>query len=240
MFKQTEAFWKDRRNDRHRSGCHFADQFLDHPTPDQSARRKMLFATRFARLPAWRARPRAGSPTISVHWCRTASSRSLHQVPVVAAWSVAEEYADKNDMKFRTPSLQPAQPKKPAGRIRAPRPGDVSGGSLAQGIFRARVAQGTKRSMRYAQPVRITQDCLVCHGGPVGTKGPFGCAKEGMKVGDLRGAFAVTASTEQLASMARSNSIATFLLSFLTLLALPPTVIPGDSQTGDPPARQIG
>jgi methyl-accepting chemotaxis protein-2 (aspartate sensor receptor) len=40
-----------------------------------------------------------------------------------------------------------------------------------------------------------------------------------MKTGDLRGAFSVTASTEQLVSTARSNSVATFLLSFLTLLA---------------------
>ena len=49
-------------------------------------------------------------------------------------------------------------------------------------------------------------------------KGPFGYTKEGMKVGDLRGAFAVSASTEQLLSTSRSNSIATFMLSFLTLL----------------------
>ena len=72
--------------------------------------------------------------------------------------------------------------------------------------------------MRYAQPVRLTQDCLVCHGDPVGQKGPFGYAKEGMKVGDLRGAFAVTASTDGLVSTANSNSIAIFLISFFTLL----------------------
>jgi methyl-accepting chemotaxis protein len=65
---------------------------------------------------------------------------------------------------------------------------------------------------------------MVCHGAPAGQKGPFGYAKEGMKVGDLRGAFAVTASTEELVSTARSNSIATFLLSSLTLLASAGTI----------------
>jgi methyl-accepting chemotaxis protein len=39
-----------------------------------------------------------------------------------------------------------------------------------------------------------------------------------MKVGDLRGAFSVTASTESLVTAARSNSTSTFLLSFFTLL----------------------
>jgi Protein of unknown function (DUF3365) len=33
--------------------------------------------------------------------------RDLTQVPVVAEWQVAETYADKNRMKFRTPSLSP-------------------------------------------------------------------------------------------------------------------------------------
>jgi len=73
--------------------------------------------------------------------------------------------------------------------------------------------------MRYAQAVRLTEDCLVCHGDPVGQKDPFGYAKEGMKAGDLRGAFTVRASTEGLVKTARSNSIALFLTSFLTLLA---------------------
>jgi hypothetical protein len=40
-----------------------------------------------------------------------------------------------------------------------------------------------------------------------------------MKVGDLRGAFSVTASTDQLVATSASNSVAIFLLSFLTLLA---------------------
>jgi methyl-accepting chemotaxis protein len=40
-----------------------------------------------------------------------------------------------------------------------------------------------------------------------------------MKVGDLRSAFSVSASTEQLVSTASANSMALFLLSFFTLLA---------------------
>jgi methyl-accepting chemotaxis protein len=73
--------------------------------------------------------------------------------------------------------------------------------------------------MRYAQPVRLTTDCLFCHGDPAGAKDPFGYAKEGMKAGDLRGAFVVTAPTDELTKTARANSLALLLVTFSTLLA---------------------
>ena len=143
--------------------------------------------------------------------------KDLNQVPVVAAWRVAEEYANKNQMTFHTPSLTPRNPKnQPDDFERRALEAFQSDPSLKE--FTERQMLGGKDVMRYAQPVRLTQDCLTCHGSPVGEKGPFGYAKEGMKVGDLRGAFSVTASTDQLAATATSNSIATFLLSFLTLL----------------------
>jgi methyl-accepting chemotaxis protein len=137
---------------------------------------------------------------------------------VVAAWRIAERYADKNNMTFRTPSLTPRNPKN--------QPDDFERRALEMfekdptlKEFSERQKVGGKEVMRYAQPVRLTEDCLACHGDPVGQKGPFGYIREGMKVGDLRGAFAVTASTEQLVSTSNSNSIAIFLLSFLTLLS---------------------
>ena len=72
--------------------------------------------------------------------------------------------------------------------------------------------------MRYAQPVRLKSDCLGCHGDPAGEKDPFGYAKEGMKTGDLIGAFATRASTQTLVATSRANSIAIFLISLFTLL----------------------
>jgi Protein of unknown function (DUF3365) len=37
--------------------------------------------------------------------------RDLKQVPVVVAWSVAQQYAEKQNMTFHTPSLNPRDPK---------------------------------------------------------------------------------------------------------------------------------
>jgi methyl-accepting chemotaxis protein len=166
-----------------------------------------------------------GMATATQHWFSSnlptlvpdGKFRDLSQVPVVAAWSVAQSYADQNAMTFRTPSLTPRNPKnQPDGFERRALEAFQKDPELRE--FSERQSVDGKEVMRYAQPIRLTQDCLVCHGDPVGAKDPFGNVKEGMRVGDLRGAFAVTASTEGLLSASRSNSLAVFLLSFFTLL----------------------
>jgi methyl-accepting chemotaxis protein len=144
--------------------------------------------------------------------------KTLNQVPVVVAWSVARQYATSQNMEFHTPSLTPRDPKNQADDFeRHALEAFQKDPSLAE--FSERRVEDGKDVMRYAQAVRLTQDCLFCHGDPVGAKDPFGYTKEGMKVGDLRGAFTVRASTEGLVQTARSNSIALFLTSFFTLLA---------------------
>ena len=143
---------------------------------------------------------------------------SIKQAPVVVAWSVAERYAEANHMSFRTPSLRPRNPKN--------QPDDFERRALERFAqdpelkeFSERATVDDKEVMRYAQPVRLTSDCLRCHGDPAGGRDVFGNVKEGMKAGDLRGAFAVTASTEQMARDARANAMWLFLLNFLALTA---------------------
>ncbi|WP_162601474.1 methyl-accepting chemotaxis protein [Occallatibacter savannae] len=144
--------------------------------------------------------------------------KSLKQVPVVAAWSVAEAYAQRNGMKFSTPSLAPRNPlHRPDEFERRALLAFQADPNLQE--FSEREGSGDRQVMRYAQPVRLTQDCLVCHGDPAGSRDAVGGIREGYKVGDLRGAFSVTASTEELVSASNANSVATFLLSMLTLLA---------------------
>jgi methyl-accepting chemotaxis protein len=146
------------------------------------------------------------------------SFRSLKQVPVVVSWSVAQKYASDQQMEFRTPSLNPRNPKnQPDEFERRALESFQKNSALAE--YSERMPDGGKEVMRYAQPVRLTQDCMLCHGDPAGEKDPFGNRKEGMKVGDLRGAFSVKASTEGLVQTSQSNSIALFLISLLTLLA---------------------
>jgi len=143
--------------------------------------------------------------------------KHLDQVPVVVAWSVAQQYASAQEMDFRTPSFAPRNPKNQPDEFERRALEAFQRDPLIKEFSERRVENG-KEVMRYAQPVRLTQDCLSCHGDPAGQKDPFGFAKEGMKVGDLRGAFVLKASTERLLQTASSNSVAIFLISFFTLL----------------------
>jgi len=142
----------------------------------------------------------------------------LEQVPVVVAMRTAEQYASNQGMKFRTPSLRPRDPKNQATEFeRRALEAFEKDASLQEFVERTTV--DGREVMRYAQPVRVAQDCLQCHGDPAGTPDQFGYPKEGMKVDELRAAFVLEAPTETLAQESRSNMLATFLISFLTLLA---------------------
>ncbi len=143
--------------------------------------------------------------------------KHLEQVPVVVAWKVAQQYAAQSDMTFTTPSLAPRDPRD--------QPDDFERKALLKfqadpnlTEFSERVSEDGREYMRYAQPVRLTQDCLMCHGDPAGSKDPFGYTKEGMKVGDLRGAFAVKAPADVLVTTASSNSKVLLMISLSTLV----------------------
>ena len=60
--------------------------------------------------------------------------------------------------------------------------------------------------------MRLTEDCLVCHGDPRGELDPFGYEKEGMKLGDLRGAFSLQAPLSALEARQAKNRSEIFLI----------------------------
>jgi methyl-accepting chemotaxis protein len=143
--------------------------------------------------------------------------KRISQVPVVVAWTVAREYAETQGMKFSTPSIVPRNPKNMPNSFEAEALQAFTRNPALREYYRRDTADG-KAVMRYAQPVRLTQDCLFCHGDPVAAKDPFGYQKEGMKVGDLKGAFVVTAPLDELTKTARANSVALLLVTLCTLL----------------------
>jgi methyl-accepting chemotaxis protein len=144
--------------------------------------------------------------------------KRISQVPVVVAWTVARDYAATQGMKFSTPSLVPRNPKNtPNGFEAEALRAFVKDPTLVE-YYRRDTADG-KAVMRYAQPVRLTEDCLFCHGDPVGAKDPFGYQKEGMKEGDIKGAFVVTAPLDDLTKSARANTLALLLVGLCTVLS---------------------
>ena len=144
--------------------------------------------------------------------------KNLKQVPVVVAWSVAREYAEGQGMQFTTPSLHPRNPKNIPDDFERKALEAFESDTELKEYYRRADLNGTE-VLRYAQPVRLTEDCLFCHGAPAGEMGPFGFPKEGMHVGDLKGAFVVTAPVTSLTATARANSIALLLIDLGVLLS---------------------
>lgn len=131
--------------------------------------------------------------------------RDINTVPVVAAWMIAQDYARNEGFEFRTPSLAPRNPDNT--------PDDFEREALlafqnnpALKEFWKRADVSGKEVFRFAVPIRLDKDCLECHGDPAGKKDPFGYALEGMKVGDLRAAFAVKAPTDVLIANESANA----------------------------------
>lgn len=144
--------------------------------------------------------------------------KDLKQVPVVVSWSIARQYAESQGMQFSTPSLNPRDPKNTADGFERDALQAFQADPSLKEYFKQVDMDGTQM-LRYAQPVRLTEDCLVCHGSPAGEKDPFGYTKEGMKAGDLRGAFVVTAPLTSVEEASTANSLALLLTSGGTLVA---------------------
>jgi methyl-accepting chemotaxis protein len=143
--------------------------------------------------------------------------KQVKQVPVVVAWNIAREYAESQGMKFSTPSLHPRNPEHAPDDFEREALTKFESNSDLKEYFKRSMVSG-REVMRYAQPVRLTEDCLYCHGDPVGAKDPLGYKKEGMKAGDLKGAFVVTAPLTAMEQAATGNSLALLLLSVVTML----------------------
>jgi methyl-accepting chemotaxis protein len=150
--------------------------------------------------------------------------KDLKQVPIVAAWNIARDFAESQQIQFTTPSLHPRNPlHNPDAFEREALQAFEANSSLKE--FFKRVTADGKETLRYAQPVRLSQDCLLCHGDPAGEKDPFGFRKEGMKVGDLSGAFVVSAPLSSVHQASFANSVAITLISNGMLLIAVPVVI---------------
>jgi len=111
-------------------------------------------------------------------------------IPVVAAWLAAAKAAEEQGFEFRVPKHQPRNPKN------APTAEEAAileefGRTGASDYFRADRATN---SIVFARPVKLTADCLSCHGDPANSptkdgKDIVGFAMENWKEGELHGAF---------------------------------------------------
>jgi methyl-accepting chemotaxis protein len=135
------------------------------------------------------------------------STRYYSTIPVVAAWKSIQTVAEREGYQFRVPSNQPRNPRNtPTEQERR---------------ILERFAQGREadyfevdeasNEMIYARAIRLTQECMLCHGDPArGDKAGrdvLGFKMENWRVGELHGAFLLRSSLARVDREVRAGML---------------------------------
>jgi len=116
------------------------------------------------------------------------SSVLLEAVPVISAIKTAQLNANALGYKFRVPKISPRNPKNEP----TPLERKVLKKLQTHNLDEYKIKE--KDHIRYFRSIRLTKDCLSCHGNPKGSRDPMGGIREGWKVGEIHGAFEIISS----------------------------------------------
>ncbi len=116
----------------------------------------------------------------------------IEAVPVVTAMKTAAVNAKEAGYMFRAPKVHPRNPSNTPTEEELQYLNDIKDNRLDDLVVIK------NNEVRYLKPVKLTQDCLFCHGDPKGKKDPTGGIMEGWKVGEIHGAFEIISSLEQV------------------------------------------
>lgn len=123
-------------------------------------------------------------------------------IPVVASWKSVERVAGENGYTFRIIKRQPRNAKnEPNAKERA-----ILESLKRTGADEYFADDSEADELVYARPIRLTQDCLFCHGDPdTSPSGDgldlLGYEMEDWREGEMHGAFVLRASKSELRAM---------------------------------------
>ena len=115
-------------------------------------------------------------------------SNLIEAVPIITAINMARTNAESAGYQFRVPKFNPRNPQNTPTEFEESILKEMAAGDLDEKIV---VEQD---QIRYFKSVRLTQECLFCHGDPKGKKDPTGGTMEGWKTGEIHGAFEIITS----------------------------------------------
>ncbi len=105
----------------------------------------------------------------------------MEAVPVITAIDMAASKAEEAGYAFRVFKLSPRNPKNTPTDLERTVLEELSNGVLNDKVI------VEPDQIRYFRPIRLTRECLFCHGGPAGSKDVTGGTKEGWRVGEIHG-----------------------------------------------------
>jgi methyl-accepting chemotaxis protein len=143
----------------------------------------------------------------------------LYTVPVVSAIRTAAKKAQESGYTLRVPKFSPRNPKNMPDTLEA----GVLHKLEAENASEHWLIDNKTNQLRYFRAVRLTEECLACHGDPSTSfalwgnhegKDPTGVTMENWKVGEIHGAFELIFPLEAMQAEVASESrrIAIFAL----------------------------
>ncbi|WP_338667405.1 methyl-accepting chemotaxis protein [Pseudodesulfovibrio methanolicus] len=124
----------------------------------------------------------------------------LESIPVITAINIAKQQAKKLKYNFRVPKVAPRNP------INKPTPFEekILAELKAKDLVEKVVIEDN--AIHYFRPIRLTKECLYCHGDKRGDRDPVGGVKEGWKEGEIHGAFEISTPLDEVnASVAKAE-----------------------------------
>jgi methyl-accepting chemotaxis protein len=152
--------------------------------------------------------------------------RVLAAVPVAKAWTVVGKQGEQGGFELRTPRQNPRNPKNvPDAEER-----EALDYFVAHPEAKEFVRVNEERNViRYFRPVRLLEECLICHGDPATSETLWGNSDgrdllgypmEGKKAGDLHGAFEIVKSLDPMDAMLRRQILKTAGLLLVALMGI--------------------
>lgn len=149
--------------------------------------------------------------------------RILGAVPIVAAWEAVMLRAKEGGYRFKTPRRGARNPENEPDEVEM-RALD----QLALGKAEYFELDSHKNEIRYFRPIRLSQECIMCHGSPKLSEelwgnneglDPTGHRMENLASGDLHGAFEIIQSLDHADQRAFEATLKGFALVGLASLA---------------------
>jgi len=129
----------------------------------------------------------------------------IEAVPVITAIQVAADKAREAGYTFRVPKMDPRNPQNAPDEVEKSVLAEFKNANIKEKIIIE------KDRIRYFKPIRLTRECLFCHGDPKGSRDVTGGTKEGWKEGEVHGAFEIISSLAQANQAVAAARISVFL-----------------------------
>ncbi len=140
--------------------------------------------------------------------------KALQAVPIITAIEIAGQSAEEANYSFRVPKISPRNPENEPTDLERRVLDELKQNDLPEKVIYE------EKQIRYFRPIKLSRECMICHGSPAGTPDPVGGTKEGWSVGEIHGAFEIISSLESVIATERTAAFSIGGLSLLMLLAI--------------------